>query len=183
MPFTPFSFKRLVLLAGRKARAFAALANLTPARGDLMMTMLFEELSQKALSLAVGVAECVISRMVRALERAGLVARRTPPEDRRVRLVSLTKKGRETLDIFFDGWMTDEGRSSFQAGAEYALLMNFEEEFRSIGFHVELPPDDAGPALRAIRRAHASSGDYWDGMFMPETVRQMRCYRPPRPTP
>jgi hypothetical protein len=97
-----------------------------------------------------------------------------------VRLVSLTKKGRETLDIFFDGWMTDEGRSSFQAGAEYTLLMEYEAELRSIAFHVELPPDDAGPALRAIRRAHASSGDYWDGMFMPETVRQMRCYRPPR---
>jgi DNA-binding MarR family transcriptional regulator len=166
MPFTPFSFKRLVLLAGHEARAFAALANLTPARGDLMMTMLCEELSQKALSLAVGVAECVISRMVRALEKLGLVARRTPPEDRRVRLVSLTETGRKTLDVFFHGWMSDEGQDSIQASAENALLMKFEDEFRSIGFRVELPPQDVGLALRAIRRAHASSGDDWVGTFM-----------------
>ena len=67
--FTPFSFRRMMLLAGRGARAFAALAELTPARADMMFAMLREELSQKELVMALGISKSVVSRMVRALEK------------------------------------------------------------------------------------------------------------------
>ena len=176
MPFTRFSFRRLVLLAGKGARAFAALAQLTPARGDMMFAMLREELSQKQLVLALGVSKSVVSRMVRALEKLQLVARRTPKEDRRVRLVSLTESGRVALDIFFDGWMPDDGHESIQADAEHEVLEQLRDELVGTGFRVEIPHGDVGPVLQRIRMVQAEN-DYWADDFGVEEAKTMRCYR------
>ncbi len=176
MPFTRFSFKRLVLLAGKAARAFAALGQLTPARGDMMLAMLHQELSQTELVLALGVSKSVVSRMVQALEALGLVARRKPKEDRRVRLVSLTEAGRRTLDTYFDGWMAEDGKGSFQADAEGQMLETWRESLATTGLRVEVPTGDVGPVLRHIRSEQAGA-DYWADDFGIEEAKTMRCHR------
>lgn len=176
MPFTPWSFKRLVLLAGRGARAFAALAKLTPARADMMISMLSRELTQKGLVEALGICASVVSRMVRALERLGLVARRTPAEDRRVRWVSLTAAGRKALDVFFDGWMPSDGTCTVQARAEHEVLEDWRDTLIPIGLYFLMPYLDAGPVLRRIRNAHGEV-DYWAEDFGVEEARKMRRER------
>ena len=176
MPFTRFSFKRLVLLAGKGARAFAALGQLTPARGDMMLAMLHQELSQTELVLALGVSKSVVSRMVQALERLGLVARRKSNEDGRVRLVSLTEAGRCTLDTYFNGWMVEDGTDSFQSGAEFELLEKWRDLLATTGLRIELPPADVGHVLRHIRSVQAVT-DYWAEDFGAAKARTMRCHR------
>lgn len=51
-------------------------------------------LSVSELSLAVGVSQPVVTRSLRGLEEAELVQSMTGDEDRRVRLVALSRKGR-----------------------------------------------------------------------------------------
>jgi DNA-binding MarR family transcriptional regulator len=174
--FTPFSFKRMVLLAGRAARAFAALAELTPARADMMIALLHEEFSQRELAWKLGVCEEVVSRMVRALEGLGHLARRTPPNDRRVRLVRLTDQGRRALDIFFDGWMADDGEFHVQQCAELNLLEHWRRELDAAGFRFDIGVADAGPLFRHIRRTHAQR-EYWADSFPDAEARAMRCHR------
>jgi DNA-binding MarR family transcriptional regulator len=174
--FTPFSFRRMVLLAGRGARAFAALAELTPARADMMIALLHEEFSQRELAWKLGVCEEVVSRMVRALVAIGHLARRTPSHDRRVRLVRLTDQGRKALDIFFDGWIPDEGDPAVHSLAEHELCGIWEEQLTANGFRFIIADADAGPLFRHIRAVHAKS-DYWEDTFGLELAKAMRCHR------
>ena len=175
--FTPFSFKRMVLLSGRSARAFAALADLTPARADMMIALLHEESSQVGLAWKLGVCEEVVCRMVRALVELGLLEKRTPPHDKRLRLVRLTEKGRKALNILFDGWMPDDGRETVQAGSEGELLHEWGDELAKNGFEFVIGHNDAGPLLRHIRFTHVQQGDYWTDTFGAEHAKTMRCHR------
>jgi DNA-binding MarR family transcriptional regulator len=73
---------------GLELRHFAVLITLN-ARGPL---------SQSALVAATGSDKASMVRVVDDLERAGLVARRPVPGDRRIHAVEMTPKGLETFD-------------------------------------------------------------------------------------
>ncbi len=59
-----------------------------------------ESLSVNEISRRALVDQAWVSRSLRALETRKLVERRSDPEDSRLTRVSLTKRGRETLDQF-----------------------------------------------------------------------------------
>jgi DNA-binding MarR family transcriptional regulator len=59
-----------------------------------------ESLSVNEISRRALVDQAWVSRSLRALEASKLVARRSDPKDSRMTRVSLTKRGRETLDEF-----------------------------------------------------------------------------------
>src|SRR6185369_10206810 len=107
-PWMRFTFKRLVLLAGKAARAFAKIAKSTPQRIDLLLAVRFQSLPQKYVASELGVTAPVVSRMVDALEKLGLVKRVVPLGDRRIRLVCLTPKGQSALNCLYDNYFDYE---------------------------------------------------------------------------
>ena len=96
------TFKRLALLGGHPARGYARIVKLTPARLDFVLALADQARCQRQLAEVLCVSEAVISRMVRVLVRKGLVQRHIPLADRRFRIVSLTKEGRELLETLAD---------------------------------------------------------------------------------
>jgi DNA-binding MarR family transcriptional regulator len=83
----------------RVTRKVLAAAGLTAARFDLLHPLLNQRgndsypVLQDELRRQLGVTAGVVSRMLSALEKLGLVRRRTPFHDRRRRLVQLTEQG------------------------------------------------------------------------------------------
>ena len=83
---------------------------LTRARWHLLKLLFSEEqLSQTALQQRAGVDGAAVTRQMKQLEEAGVVARRVDPSDNRVTLVSLTPEGRQLVA----GLM--ERRATFEA--------------------------------------------------------------------
>ncbi len=88
----------------RVTRKPLAAVGLTPARFD-MLYVLFSRagadrrrsITQRELRAALGVCASVVSRMVRALERVGLLSRRRSPYDGRQVDLSLTPRGWERI--------------------------------------------------------------------------------------
>ncbi len=90
----------------RIARKPLAAVGLTPARFDMMCAILGDvhpdsdasgEIFQRELRDELGVSAPVVSRMVRALERLGLVRRERLDGDRRLWVVVLTDSGLECI--------------------------------------------------------------------------------------
>ncbi len=96
------TFKRLALLGDHPARMTAALVELTSSRLDFLGLLVIHGRCQRELAELLCVSEPVVSRMVRALVRLGLVERHIPIADRRFRIVSLTRKGRDVFDVLMD---------------------------------------------------------------------------------
>ncbi len=142
----------------------------------MMQTMLFRELTHTDLAWTLGVCAPVVSRMVRALVELGLLKRRTPETDRRVRIVSLTEAGRKALDIFYDGWAPKLDGASIQADAECELLRDWEAPLGASGIRFEWPDNDVGPTLQRIRYLQSRT-DYWADDFGVEEAKTMRCHR------
>ena len=71
-----FTHKRFVLLSGKAGRAFAKIAELTPARVDLLLRLVRGPVLQRDLCIEMGVVPAVVTKMVNALERLGLLRRR-----------------------------------------------------------------------------------------------------------
>jgi MarR family transcriptional regulator for hemolysin len=71
----------------------------TPARFDLMRILYGSGFSmpQMWLKARLGIARSTLSRMLKALEKLGLVARETDPWDRRTRKVTLTFEARSLV--------------------------------------------------------------------------------------
>jgi DNA-binding MarR family transcriptional regulator len=124
-----FTFKRYVLLAGKRARAFAICAGLTPQRADMLLLLRNRSLVQRDIGTAFCVCPSVITRMVTALEREGLVVRRIPEEDRRLRIVSLTEKGRAALEPLFDDMLGEDDGVEIEACGEWMLQDDWKEAF------------------------------------------------------
>ncbi len=95
------NLKRLGLLAGKGARMFAARAQLTPQRVDLLLLLRRETLKQSDIANYLCVTRSVVSRMVKALEEQGLVVRSRGSDDRRERHTSITTDGRARLALCF----------------------------------------------------------------------------------
>ena len=66
--------------------------------GFLVQRLIGAERSIAALAATLGVTQQAVSKTVAELERLGYVRRRADPEDRRVRLVALTDRGREAVE-------------------------------------------------------------------------------------
>ena len=79
--------------------AFERHMGLTRARWHLLKLLSSEEyLSQTALQQRAGVDGAAVTRQMKQLEEAGVVARRADPQDNRFTLVSLTPEGRQLVD-------------------------------------------------------------------------------------
>lgn len=80
---------------------FAARAELTPQRVDLLLMLRRETLKQSDLANYLCVTRSVVTRMVDALEDMGLVTRTRGSTDRRERHASITEAGRARLALCF----------------------------------------------------------------------------------
>jgi DNA-binding MarR family transcriptional regulator len=93
-----FSLKRAHHGVLRVTRPMLAKMGLTPARFDLLYAVREREgLRQIALCRALGVSGATVSRMVRSLEKLGLLVRDTSCADLRQRFVYLTDQGRRCI--------------------------------------------------------------------------------------
>lgn len=95
------NLKRLGLLAGKAARMFAARAQLTPQRVDLLLQLRGWQHCQADLADRLCVTRPVVSRMLDALVDLGLVVRTTHEIDKRKRVPRLTEAGRRRLAMCF----------------------------------------------------------------------------------
>lgn len=98
-----FEMKQAHLSAVRLSMRETAVVALTPARLDMLRTILEYpgEMFQSALWGLLGVSKTVVSIMVRALERRGFVTRTRCRSDRRTFVIELTGKAKEALRAVF----------------------------------------------------------------------------------
>jgi DNA-binding MarR family transcriptional regulator len=104
------------------------------------------------LAASEGVMQPSMTALVSALERSGLVERRSDPSDRRVALVALTSQGTEYIrarqhagvEIFaqlIDALPADEADALLAATTAIAHLQALEEERRN---QSKMPPSSTG---------------------------------------
>jgi DNA-binding MarR family transcriptional regulator len=98
-----FGLKRAYLGTQRGIREPLRKMGLTPARHDMLATLRkfalqVPPLRQREVRTSLGVSGPTVSRMLKALEKLGLVRREKDPEDRRHRLVRITPSGNAALD-------------------------------------------------------------------------------------
>ncbi len=161
------TFKKLVLMAGYAARAFAKQFGLTPARIDLMLALQFGPTLQCHLARDLAVTPPVVSRMLAALEELGLVFRRKLEQDRRHRIVALTSWGKSTLETLFDGFFVDDGSITLQADSENMLVCDFKDTLTKGGLPVKPLHNVHNRSilwrmLHAVRkRKYFEVGDWW----------------------
>src|SRR5688572_1120667 len=125
-----FTFKRLALLAGPCARGFGALVSLTPQRCDLMFCLRERPMIQRDLAFELGVVRSVVSKMVTALEKLGIVERRGVPGDRRLRLVTLTQRAFDLMSLLLEHAPFDYEGNCMQVASEHTLLIEFDKPLR-----------------------------------------------------
>ena len=87
-------------------------------------------LTQKQLANAVGVEGPSLVRVLDALEEDGLIERRQPPHDRRVRALYLTQNGRSVLATIDD--RAAEIRASLLSGVSDRELATCLKVFRRV---------------------------------------------------
>lgn len=87
----------------KRADDFFAPHGLTDVQFNVMMLLRFQTvdnsgLSQAQLSDMMLVNRANVTTLIDRMEKAGLVERSTPPEDRRFNIIRLTEKGKALLD-------------------------------------------------------------------------------------
>ena len=95
-----FAFKRVHLAGNRNALKLLAAFGVTPARFDLMRVLYGNRtfsMQQSWLRGELGVARATLSKMLKALEKAGLVERKPDEFDRRTKRVTLTYAARSLV--------------------------------------------------------------------------------------
>ena len=96
-----FAFKRVHLAGNRHAMKLLRPFDVTPARFDLMRILYGNKntysMAQSWLRGELGVARATISKMLKALEKLGLVERKTDEWDRRTKRVTLTYAARSLV--------------------------------------------------------------------------------------
>ena len=147
-----FTFKRLALLAGPMARAFSALVELTPQRVDLMFILRERPMIQRDLAFEMGVVRSVVSKMVTALEKLGIVERRAVLGDRRLRLVTLTQRAFHLMSKLIEHAPLDYPGNSLQVACEHQMLEDFDEPLRAQKVGVSDASDKDHRALLATMR-------------------------------
>jgi len=127
------NLKRLGLLAGKAARVFAARAELTPQRIDLMLLLRGAPLSQRQIAERLCVCGAVVSRIVDALVELELVERLVPVDDRRLRIPRLTVLGVQRLARCFPR----ATRHGAQDVGERTWLRAWRSDIATLGIHVD----------------------------------------------
>lgn len=129
------NFKRLGLLGAHVARTLARVAALTPARADVLTLLREQPRIQREIAAILCVSEGVVSRLVTALEQAGLVQRTIPPRDRRMREVSLMDLGRERLAMMTNEYVGLDplGSESVQCSGELFWSVHWDLVLTSLG--------------------------------------------------
>ena len=95
-----FAYKRVHLAGNRRASMLLAAFEITPARFDLLRMLYGDRtfsMSQSWLRAQLGVARATVSRMLKALEKLGLVERKPDEWDRRTKRVTLTYEARSLV--------------------------------------------------------------------------------------
>ena len=94
-----FAFKRVHLAGNRNAMMLLLAFKVTPARFDLMRILYGNDYSmtQCGLRARLGVSRTTVSKMLKALEKLGLVHRKTDELDRRTKRVTLTFEARSLV--------------------------------------------------------------------------------------
>jgi len=101
-----FAYKRVHLAGNRNALKLLLAFGVTPARFDLMRILYGNRtfsMTQSWLRGELGVARATVSRMLMALEKLGLVERKTDEYDRRTKRVTLTTAARSLVWRALDG--------------------------------------------------------------------------------
>lgn len=127
------NLKRLALLSGTCARAFAARARLTPQRVDLMLLIRGEKLLQRQLAERLCVTRPVVSRMIAALCELGLVRNVVAWFDRRCRVPELTESGQARLALCFPR----PTRRGAQSTGEAEWLRAWRKHLAKLGIRVD----------------------------------------------
>ncbi len=140
------NLRRLGLLAGKAARMFAAQANLTPQRVDLMLLVRRGRYSQTDLAHRLCVTPCVVSRMLKALVQLRLVVQETCDRDGRVRLARLTEDGQTRLARCFPR----PTYSGAQDHGETKWLRWWRDSMSRLGIRID-----------TVRRARIPSDHLW----------------------
>jgi DNA-binding MarR family transcriptional regulator len=113
--------------------------------------------------MELGVTRPVISRMVDALEKLGLVKRTIPPEDRRYRIVSITPKGEKSLGILFNNYASEDGARSLQSDAEGEFMHEWELVFKQAKVRTEfLSEGDQRELLERVQPTNWKCAYYGD---------------------
>ncbi len=147
-----FTFKRLALLAGPMMRAFSALVDLTPQRVDLMFFLRERPMIQRDLAFEMGVVRSVVSKMVTALEKLGIVERRGVAGDRRMRLVTLTQRAFDLMSLLLEHAPLDYQGNCLQVAGEHQMLADFDAPLRAKNVGVsELSLGDNRELLASMR--------------------------------
>lgn len=129
------NFKMLGLLGAHVARGIAKLAGLTPSRLDFVTALVHGPLCQRDIAAKLCVHESVVSRMVRALMKKGLVGREIPRADRRYRVVYLTVLGwDEYMSMTECEWfLRDDARYGVQAVGESLWRGHWDAPLEKMG--------------------------------------------------
>ncbi len=93
---TPFNLLVLKAFHAQRSHVREAMSELglSPGQPKVMQFLLMHGASlQKDLAAKCAIEPSTISRLLEALEQRGLIARRTPENDRRAEVVSLTEAG------------------------------------------------------------------------------------------
>jgi len=122
--------KTLLVLARQAINQRLSGLELTSAAGDIIFNLKEElaGLSQEELRERLNIGKAAISRTVDTLVQKGYARRAAHPQDARLRLVSLTRKGREI-----------SGRVAEAYQAVFLLIKQDipEEDFRRVGLMLE----------------------------------------------
>jgi len=137
-PGMRLNFKRLGLLCGKAARACARVGGLTSARVDLLSLLMQRQRVQVDLAALLCVSPPVVSKMLAALERLGLVERFRHPYDRRYKVCVLTDAGRQQVHVCLDeiGGDPADGTWSAQCVGEHRWTYDWWKPLVRIGLEL-----------------------------------------------
>jgi len=168
------NYKQVALLGGRAARACARVVGLTPARLDLLILLLSGERSQVRLAALMCVTPAVVSRMVRPLEADGLLERRIPAGDRRLRIVRITDEGRRRLAPALDDErkLPPDGSYGAQTDGECSWSSDWRVRLAGLGVRlwnnmVRPLPEHMYYAMQHWNRVHTYDDLYDDEWWGP----------------
>lgn len=125
LPPLRLTFKRTTLLVNHWARRLARVADLTPARADLMILLRDHPMLQAGIIREMCVSAPVVSRMLKALEGLGFVKRKRHPSDRRYCIVELTPLGQEALAPLFEDLLPDDDETGTVQDAAEAITLEY----------------------------------------------------------
>jgi DNA-binding MarR family transcriptional regulator len=129
MHYLSFAFKRAHYASLHATRPFATKFGLTPARFDLICCALRlrHDAYQANIARSLGVSQVTISRMVRAMERSGLIRRERIHDDSKKWRIRLAKPGRRRFYLVLRRLQRRPLQRLFQSVARNILGGTFEE--------------------------------------------------------